>query len=85
LFSENKLNGCIDALEYKYYQHYYPYSEKNDIHQTFLTIHWKPVKKQTCLSITYYHSWDSEMEIIMSVFNENDTLITSSILEKHVS
>lgn len=85
MLSELKLNECIDALEYKYDKHYYPYSAMDDIHQTFLTIHWKPVKKQTCLSITYYHSWDSEMEIIMSVSNENDTLITSSILEKKVS
>ncbi|XP_016657825.1 uncharacterized protein LOC100161662 isoform X1 [Acyrthosiphon pisum] len=80
--TEYKLNECIDALEYKYDKHFYPYSARDDIHQTFLKIHWKPAKKQTCLSITYYHSWDSEMEIIMSISNENDTLITSSILEK---
>lgn len=85
LFSEHKQNECINSLEYKYDKHYHPYSSRADVNQTFLTINWKPIKKQSCLSITYFHSWNSEMEITMSISDENNTLITSTILEKHVS
>jgi len=85
LFSEYNLNECFKTLEYKYENHYYPYRKYDDVHQTFLTVHWKPIKKQSCISITYFHNLDSDMEIIMSIFNENDTIITSPILSKHVS
>lgn len=85
LFSEYSLNECIKTLEYKYERHYYPYTANEDVHQTFLTVHWKPIKKQSCISITYFHNLDSDMEIIMNIFNENGTIITSPILEKLVS
>lgn len=84
--SEYKLNKCMETLEYKYETHYYPYYRSdNDIHQTFLTVYWKPNKNQSCLSITYFHNLNSDMEIILSVSNENDTIIASPILEKNDS
>lgn len=76
----------METLEYKYETHYYPYYGSYDyVHQTFLTVYWKPIKNQSCLSITYFHNLNSDMEVILSISNENDTLITSPILEKHVS
>lgn len=84
-YTEYSLNECIKTLEYKYESHFYPYYRSDNIHQTFLTVHWKPIKKQSCISITYFHNLDSDMEIIMSIFNENDTIINSPILEKHDS
>lgn len=76
----------METLEYKYETHYYPYYRSdNNVHQTFLTVYWKPNKNQSCLSITYFHNLNSDMEIILSVSNENDTIIASPILEKNVS
>lgn len=84
LFLENMFNTCFDTLEYKYGKHYYDY--QNDVDRIFLTVLWKPVEKQTCLSITYYHNLDSDMDITMSISDVyNNTLITSTLLEKYVS
>ncbi|KAL4084644.1 hypothetical protein QTP88_027571 [Uroleucon formosanum] len=84
-YTEYNLHECIKTLKYKYERHYYPYEANDDIYQTFLTVHWKPIKKQNCISITYLHNLDSDMEIILSIFNENGTIITSPILKKRDS
>uniref|UniRef100_A0A2H8TRV2 Tyrosine-protein kinase receptor Tie-1 n=1 Tax=Melanaphis sacchari TaxID=742174 RepID=A0A2H8TRV2_9HEMI len=82
--TENQSNKCFQTLEYKYESHYYQHYTR-DVYQTFLTVDWKPIKKQNCLSITYFHNLNSNMKIILSISNENDTLIASPILEKHDS
>ncbi|XP_060850877.1 uncharacterized protein LOC132929506 isoform X2 [Rhopalosiphum padi] len=83
--TEYKLNKCMETLEYKYEQHHYPYYFSDNVHQTFLTVHWKPIKKQSCLSITYFHNINSDMNIILTISNENDMLIASPVLEKRDS
>lgn len=75
----------METLEYKYETHYYPYYTSDNVHQTFLTVYWKTNKNQSCLSITYFHNLNSDMEIILSVSNKNDTIIASPILKKNVS
>lgn len=73
-------NLIYNAMKYKYNRQYY-YNRK----QTFFTANWTQANNKTSLAITYYHTLDSDLEITLKIFNEDNSLITSTTLEKFVS
>lgn len=79
LFSEK----CYNVLEYRYDQKHRNVHDLQSL--KIFSISWTPEKYQTCLAITYAYLPSSKIRITMSVLGENNTLISSTYLQKFVS
>lgn len=76
---------CYTILEFRYdflSQSSFYYS--NDNYNMF-TLHWTPEKEQTCFTITYLLAINSQLDIILNITSEDNTLMFSTELQKEVS
>lgn len=81
MFPENEI---YSSLEYSY-DKYYIFYGKLYSYTTLFSLQWISDIDSKCLTITYIHRFMSKLDILMSIFNENNKLITSLNLEKDVS
>lgn len=81
MLSENEV---YNSLEYQYDNYYFLYGKLYD-YTTLFSLHWIPDTDSKCLTISYIHRVTSKLDILMSIFNENNTIITSLSLVKDVS
>jgi len=53
--------------------------------ESIFKLQWTPDHERTCLMITYRHTYESTINVTMTIENANNTLITSIDLQKGVS